>query len=77
MIIRIVGYERGILKIHHTKYLKDVVGLRLFDAKTLTDDILAGKVREIEVPDEHAAIHAGALRVIGAVVELGEARKAA
>ena len=77
MILRIVGCERNILKIHHTKYLKDGIGMGLKAAKTITDDMLEGKVCEIEVPDDRAELHATTLRILGAIVELGEARKAA
>ena len=79
--LRITGTEPGILKVHHTKYLM-VMGLKLADAKHLTDDILAGKVRDIEIPSELAHIHLQTLRLLGAKVEevpsaLTEARHAA
>jgi hypothetical protein len=73
--LRIVGAEPGILKVHHTKYLM-VMGLRLSDAKHLTDDILDGKVREVEVPSEFAQLHMQTLRLLGARVEGGEEREA-
>ena len=70
MILRIVGYERGVLKIHYTRYLKEGIGMGLKAAKTITDDMLEGKICEIEVPDDRAELHATTLRILGAQVEL-------
>jgi hypothetical protein len=66
--IRITGVEEGIQKIKHTRYLRDVMGVRFRIAKGITDDILEGVAREIEVSDERAEEHAGALRALGAIV---------
>lgn len=68
--LRIQGAEPGILKVHHTRYLRDVVGMRLRDAKAITDDVLDGIPREILVPDEYAAIHEKTLRLLGVRVEI-------
>ena len=68
-IIRIVGAESNILKVHHTKYLM-IMGLQLADAKHLTDDILDGKAREVPVSGDLAEIHAQTLRILGAKVEV-------
>lgn len=67
--LRITGAEPGILKVHHTRYLRDVIGMRLNVAKGITDDVLDGITREIEVPDEYAEIHEKTLRLLGARVE--------
>lgn len=72
-ILRISGAAPNILKVHHTRYLLEVVGLRLSVAKHITDDILLGRTRDIEVPSEHAAIHLKALRLLGARVDVHEA----
>ena len=63
MILRIVGYERGVLKIHYTRYLKEGIGMGLKAAKTITDDMLEGKICEIEVPDDRAELHTTTLRL--------------
>ena len=68
--LRINGAEPGILKVHHTRYLRDVIGMRLRDAKAITDDMLEGIARDVLVPDESAEIHAKTLRLLGARVEL-------
>lgn len=68
--LRINGAEPGILKVHHTRYLRDVVGMRLNVAKGITDDILDGIARDVEVPDAYADIHAKTLRLLGAQVEI-------
>jgi ribosomal protein L7/L12 len=66
--LRITGAKPGILKVHHTKYLM-VMGLGLAEAKHLTDDILEGKAREVQVSSELASLHAKTLQLLGAVVE--------
>jgi hypothetical protein len=68
--LRITGAEPEILKVHHTRYLVEVLHLRLRDAKHLTDDILEGTPREVEVPAELAEVHAATLRILGAHVEI-------
>ena len=70
--LRIHGAEPGILKVHHTRYLRDVIGMRLNVAKHITDDILDGVVREVEVPEALAEVHAKTLRLLGAKVEVVE-----
>lgn len=68
--LRITGAEPEILKVHHTRYLAEVLHMRLRDAKHLTDDILAGQSRDVEVPSELADLHAATLRILGARVEI-------
>ena len=58
------------LKVHHTRYLRDVIGLRLRDAKRITDDVLEGIARDVCVPDDLAEIHEKTLRLLGVRVEL-------
>lgn len=69
-LLRITAAESGMLKVHHTRYLRDVVGMRLHVAKGITDDVLAGIAREIEVSAELADIHLKTLRLLGARAEL-------
>jgi len=58
--------------VHHTRYLRDVMGMRLNVAKGITDDILDGIARDVQVPDAYADIHAKTLRLLGAQVEIVE-----
>ena len=67
--LRITGAKPGILKVHHTKYLM-VMGLGLAEAKHLTDDILEGKPREVQVSSETASLHLQTLTLLGAIVEV-------
>lgn len=67
--LRITGVEPNVLKVHHTLYLRRVVGLRLSVAKSITDDVLEGIAREIEVPEALAEVHLKTLRLLGARVE--------
>lgn len=69
-ILRITGAEPEILKVHHTRYLSEVLHMRLRDAKHVTDDILAGRARDVEVPAGLASLHATTLRILGARVEV-------
>ncbi len=48
------------------------IGMGLKAAKTITDDMLEGKVCEIAVPDDRAELHATTLRILGAIVELDD-----
>lgn len=68
--LRITGTEPDILKVHHTRYLVEVLHMRLRDAKHLTDDVLAGLARDVEVPAALADVHAATLRILGARVEI-------
>lgn len=68
--LRITGAGPEILKVHHTRYLVEVLHMRLRDAKHLTDDILEGRPREVEVPAGLAELHAATLRILGARVEI-------
>lgn len=68
--LRITAAEPGMLKVHHTRYLRDVIGLRLHVAKGITDDVLEGIARDVEVSDELAEIHEKTLRLLGARVEV-------
>jgi len=74
--LRITGAEPEILKVHHTRYLVEVLHMRLRDAKHVTDDILAGRARDVEVPAELADLHAATLRILGARVEILPERRA-
>lgn len=69
-ILRITGATSSILKVHHTKYLRDAVGMGLSAAKHITDDILEGRPRDIEVSDELAELHRITLGLLGAKVEI-------
>ena len=68
--IRITGADPEILKVHHTRFLVEVLHMRLRDAKHLTDDILAGRAREVEVPDGLVEAHVATLRILGARAEV-------
>jgi hypothetical protein len=72
-ILRITGTDPGFLKVHHTRYLSEVLHMRLRDAKHLTDDVIEGRVRELPVPAELAEAAAATLRILGARVEVGPA----
>ncbi len=69
MTLHLTGIAPNFLKIPHTLYLRDVLGLRLKDAKEVTDDLLAGIPREIQVPAEQSAQQARALRIFGVQVD--------
>ena len=73
--LRFTGAEPAILEVHHTRYLVEVLHMRLRDAKHLTDDILEGRAREVDVPAELAEIHAQTLRILGAKVEVVPERR--
>lgn len=71
--LRINGAEPGILlrnAVTCTRHLRDVIGMRLNVAKGITDDILDGIARDVEVPDAYADIHAKTLWLLGAQVEI-------
>lgn len=70
--LRITGCINGFMKVHHTKYLKEHLGLGLKEAKTITDDVLDGTVRDVLVVDGQAEHHAAELRALGALVDVVE-----
>lgn len=67
--LRITGTEPGFLKVHHTRYLVEVLHMRLRDAKHLTDDVVDGHAREVAVPTALVEACAATLRILGARVE--------
>ena len=67
--LRISGYEPGFRKVQHSLYLHDVLGLRLAESKSVTDDVLLGIARAVLVPESEAEVHLAALRRLGARVE--------
>jgi hypothetical protein len=51
-VVEIIEWRPGCNKVEHTKLIKRSVGLDLAAAKKITDDVLAGHKRTVELQTE-------------------------
>ena len=64
--VRITGWRKGLEKVSHTQALQQMAGLPLLDAKAVTDAVLKGQPKSVQLPTS-----AGAQKLAARLRELG------